>query len=333
MRAEEEEELAELAIGMSNEDPNFLSIDPIFSHHTIAKFPTGTIIVSSGNTFELSYHNNDLNQHLVVLVWVAYDGSDRVTLYYEPGVSRPMILDLIPYNKPYTCNTILIGIGEAVRRHDMAYIPRSNKLLSHRRYLETVFKLIKTLPLVHLSNSCHYGFQHKYLPLIRVKPEDVGFADARQYYWDLVRSANPIMMASRELRHVCMTCADVVMLFVSLLHEELFIKITTEEFSQGIIPETEKILHHGADRLDAGGILSPNSQLFRLYEREPHPTSEVVFTVDELFITNGTLFLLPYIIMGMIFLLFGYFILGFSKPSYKIVQELKSGISETFFRK
>lgn len=246
------------------------AIGAAFKTLSLNNIPTGSLIVSHGAHPFVMYHSNDLHTHVNILIWSMYDGSDRLTMNYEPGVSRALFLDLFPNANGLSCNLVLLGLGEIIRNQEFAHRPLP-EVLAHPRYLEVMSRLVKLLPLVLMTNNCKYSCKHKYLPIVFPEAMSVGFANPREYYWELAGSNQPMAIAFRETRHVSVACSDASMLFISLLHEELFIRDIPPELTP------DKILA-SQDDYDIARLLGDNSDLFQMYERESMPIYKTIFT-------------------------------------------------------
>lgn len=235
------------------------TIDTVVASYRIKDLPTGSLIVSRGTCFDIMYHSNDLHCHVSILIWCHDDGSDRLNLHYETG-TKPMIFGLDTYL--YTHHPVmLMEIGAILRDREYAHKPRQDLLL-HPRYLEAVGKLTRLLPLLYMNN--HIGFMgaYKYQPLIWKHPTTRGLAEPRAHYYDLERQQNPLAEGLRNVKETSYTCIDVVTLFISLLHEELF----QESFMINV------------DDYDVARLLRSESPVYKLYDREAFPFSEGINT-------------------------------------------------------
>lgn len=316
MTATEIEEIVDAALDLP-ERMHAETLDVVVTAYDVASLPTGTLIVSRGSCLTILYHSNDMHCHCSILVWCAYDGTDRISMNYEPGKTRPMVFELDTYVYEIGDYVMLNEIGSIVRGNEYAYKPKS-EILSHPRYLQAIGNLIRILPLTHLSNDTDYGFMHKWQPNYWRHPETAGFANVRDYYHELSGKENALASGFRERRRISSTCVDLVISFISLLHEDLYIRLTGEEIAEGKVPAGNRVLAN-VDDYDLSRLLRPNSEIYQLYEKEAQPFLQGVHTHPRRW--DVTIFFGPVIIFSFLFFVF----LLFLKP---IIYVLFGGVLE-----
>ncbi len=262
-------DIADALLDLPPKDLHPYCADVVIVNCNIELLPTGSIVTSYDVEGFIAYHSNDVHAHGGILVWCSYDGTDRISLQYEPGRTRPMILELDSIINSHPFTATLSEFGHIVRGKEYAHKP-NERFLSHPRYLQTISHLVQVLPLTHLRNDGMSGFLHKWQPSIWHEPTARGYTDVRTYYRELELKENSLASALRLPKLICSTCVDFVILFISLLHEELFIKVTSQEQSRGIVPVTEKFLSN-TDDYDLSRLLRPSSEIYKFYEEESQP--------------------------------------------------------------
>ncbi len=249
--------------------------DIVVTSFSITDLPTGSLIVSRGSSFIILFHSNDLQCHCSILLWCAHDGSDTISLHHEPGKTRPLIFEVDTYLASMGHPVILNETGIIVRSRDFVFRPRED-VMAHPRYLAAIQQLVQHLPLTHVSNDITEACRHKWQPKIWQKSED--FTKVREHYRELIRSDNPLASALRGRKPISSACVDAVILFISLLHEELYINLTDEEKAQGQVPEERRILEKNIDQYDVSRLTLPGSEMYRIYANEPEEFIKGVMT-------------------------------------------------------
>lgn len=274
--------------------------DSVVLKFHLTHLPTGTILATNGSCFMIMYHENDTAGHCSILVWVTCDGSNRLALGYERGITRPMTFELQPYSRISSNIPYLREIGLCIGERECAYIPQE-KLFRHPRYLETISKLVHILPIAHLSNNCTYACKHKYQPALFPSPRSSGFYDVKEYYRELAKVENPLAIGLREVRPVASACIDVVAVFVSLLHEDLFINAQPSDLNAGVVRELKPILEY-EPRIDTARMFAPNSEIFDLYDRNQYSVTNAKVIGHRP--TEYHIFFYPYLaaLIGFIFI-------------------------------
>lgn len=294
----------------------------IVTNYDPMSFPTGTILVSREATDEILYHSNDVHCHTSILLWYYINDSDRLALNYEPGITKPMIFEVLLIDDRFS--TVILEMGSTSRIKEHGYLPRQ-ELLTHPRYLEIIAQLVKILTLVYLVNDPFYAFTHKWQSNILKPPHLAGYPNVREYYYDLEKSReNVLETIFKKTKPISSSCVDMTILFVSLLHEKLYINLTEEELLVGGIPAERKILADVYD-YDTARFIRPTSDLFQLYEREQRH----YFSKRELCRFNFAIksFFIP-VILGVIFFIGVYFLI---RPFLKLLY-YGPGIKELFLR-
>lgn len=299
----------------------FDMLDIVLTHYDLESLPTGTLIVSLGSAFRVQYHSNDLNFHIGFLVWSSHDGNDTLFLHYEPGKTRPLVLELDVHLNEYKFSVVLNHLSESVSSRDYAYKPRQ-EVINHPRYLQSIEHIMHIMIYTHFSNDSRHGFKHKWQPKIWTKPELNGYSDLREYYSQLAEEENILLSAFRQRRRLSSTCVDVIMIMVSLLHESLYINLTPEEIAEGKNPAPKKILTE-VDEYDVSRFISPESEMYEIYEKtNPSLVLRAVHTHVHEFEAND--FFYPFIVGILVFI----FIFAFMKPMTHLIFGTKSLIKE-----
>lgn len=311
----EEEIIADITLPAPGRCP-VMNYDP-------TSFPTGTILVSRESIYEVLYHSNDVNCHASILLWYYTDTVDRLALGYEAGKTKPMTFEVLSIDKNF--NAVVLELGTSNRLVEYGYPPRQ-ELLSHPRYLETIARLIKVLTLAYLVNKPFYSFAYKWQSTILRPPHLAGYPHVREYYLQLEKLGENIFESKfKKAEVVSSSCVDLVINFVSLLHEKLYINLTEQELLTGGIPAERKILADVYD-YDVSRLIRPTSDLFQLYEREPrHYLSKKELAWYD---PSVKCFLFP-VFLGAIFFIGVYFLI---RPFLKLLY-YGPGIKELFLRR
>jgi hypothetical protein len=158
-----------------------------------------------------------------------------------------------------------------------------------------------------MLNDTNYGFMHKWQPNYWRNPEWSGFKNVREYYYELATLDNPLAAALQDIKPISSTCVDLIIAYMTLLHEELYIRLTMEELAAGQLPASKRILVD-VDDYDVSRLLRPRSEIYTLYERDPQPFLRGVHTHPRKW--DLTVFFLPYMIAIFVTL----YVVMFVKP-------------------
>lgn len=293
----EDELIADAAVDIPAQ-AHYVSTDYLLEKFDITKLPTGSLIVSDDNIRVVAFHSNDMNGHIGILLWVSDNGDDTVSLRYEPGKTRPMVLEMDTNSLSELMNPriALVEIGLAVHPFEFAYIPQQS-ILDNPRYLETVSRIAKILPLTYGCNHFFYKIAHKWMPMLFPESD---FTTPKCYYRQLSTNENPLAHALSNVKSVSAACVDFAMTFLSILHEELFINLTANEIASGKIAESVALFFQSPSNLAVADLLRPNSEVYRLMEREPIMLLQVKYSDSQP--ATFLIFFIPIIVGFLIFL-------------------------------
>lgn len=270
----------------------------VITEFDLGTLPTGTLIVTRAYGHIVGYHSNDIHTHCSLLVWCSTDGEDRFSLYYEPGKTRPMNLELTTSLTRFSCNLLLSEYPDVIKDHEFGFRPR-DFLLEHPRYLDVVKKIVLSFPLLFSFNDCEYSFRHKYAPLIY--PSFKSYHHNPREFFKIIKD-DPLKKSTQNTRLFNLSCIDTISLYISLLHEELFINLTPQEISEGQTPDTNVRLNSPEVMdYDIARLIKPDSPVFEFYNREPEKMMRGVFKVTTKLDYHAGIFLLPYLLSFVIF--------------------------------
>lgn len=256
-------------------DPDSVNDSIYLSFENLVTLPTGSIMVNRHTGGVVFYHSNDVNVHAAILVWACYqDGccGGRIHKMYEQGKKlRPLMFE-VTVTTEGDMRMVLNVIDIWIREREVAYRPRA-EVHSHPRFLDTVTKIIEAMTVSHNCNQFKQSARHKYQPLLFSAPVKAGYYDVKSYIRELMNSGNPLGMGMRTVRHVASSCIDAVVVFLSILHEDLFMNTTPLDLELGVKQDSKPLFPNDdpllLSRMDTARLLQKDSPFYRYYENHP----------------------------------------------------------------
>lgn len=280
---------------------NSKNIGAIIKEYTVTELPTGSIIVTRAYGHIVGYHSNDMHTHGSLLFWCSTDGEDRFSLFYEPGKTRPMTVELSTILTNFSCNTIIANYPDVIKDQEFAHRPL-DKFLFHPRFLEVVKSIILRFPLMFLFNDCEYSFRHKYAPL--VYPAFKSYHNNPYDYYSELEDHNSQLLeySIRNPRLTNFSCVDTLSTYITILHDELFVKLTPQELSEGKSP-AQKLQIENVTEFDIARLVNPKSPIFNFFNNTPEKLVRGKFKVERMLDIQAGIFILPYIVTIILFFL------------------------------